>query len=149
MIWVNITTFSIYRMVMHTLKICCICCEILKFCMVLQWTLDFVWSQDRLFSYKHYPFTRQSHKWIENIQTMCRQQPTNCFFFYLGFLSRTFTNHRTAGEGEGISLTPHYHFHPLHRHLDISRAITAESSPLHIASSRIQTGNLWFPSASR
>ena len=24
-----------------------------------------------------------------------------CFFFYLGFLSRTFTNHRTAGEGRG------------------------------------------------
>ena len=23
----------------------------------------------------------------------------NLFFFYLGFLSRTFTNHRTAGEG--------------------------------------------------
>ena len=36
------------------------------------------------------------------------------------------------GKGEGISLTPHYHFHPLHRHLDINRAITAESSPLHI-----------------
>ena len=52
-------------------------------------------------------------------------------------------------KGEGISLTPHYHFHPLHRHLDISRVITAESSPLHIASSRTQTGNLWFPSASR
>ena len=33
------------------------------------------------------------------------------------------------GKGEGISLTPRYHFHPLHRHLDISKAITAESSP--------------------
>ena len=53
------------------------------------------------------------------------------------------------GKGEGISLTPHYHFHPLHRHLDISRAITAESSPPHIASSRTRTGDLWFPSASR
>ena len=53
------------------------------------------------------------------------------------------------GKGEGISLTPHYHFHPLHRHLDISRAITAESSPLHIASSRTRAGNLWFPSPSR
>ena len=51
---------------------------------------------------------------------------TDLFFF----LSRPFTNHRIAEEGEGISLTPHYHFHPLHRHLDISRAITAESSPL-------------------
>ena len=38
-------------------------------------------------------------------------------------------------KGKGISLTPHYHFHPLHRHLNISRAITVESLPLHIASS--------------
>ena len=38
--------------------------------------------------------------------------------------------------------------HPLHRHLDISRAITAESSPLRVASSWTQTGKLWFPSAS-
>ena len=53
------------------------------------------------------------------------------------------------GKGEGIPLTPHYHFCPLHRHLDISRAITADSSPLHIASSRTRTANLWFPSASR
>ena len=72
------------------------------------------------------------------------------FFFYLGFLSRTFAIHGTAGEGEGdgIYLTPLYHFHPLHRHLGISRAITAGSSPLHIAGSRTRTGNLWFPSAS-
>ena len=64
------------------------------------------------------------------------------FFSYLGFLSRPFTNHRTAGEGEGNSLTPHYHFRPLHRHLDISRAITVGSSPLRIASSRTRTGNI-------
>ena len=51
--------------------------------------------------------------------------------------------------GRGISLIPFYHFHPPHRHLDISRAITAEISPLHIASSRTRTGNFWFPSASR
>ena len=56
------------------------------------------------------------------------------------------------GKGKGISLTPHYHFHPLHRHLDISRAITAESSPLHIGSSRARTSNRgnvlnWFKAA--
>ena len=71
------------------------------------------------------------------------------FFSVWGF----FYNHSQItglqDKGEGISLTPHYHFHPLHRHLDISRAITAESSPLHIGSSRTRTGNLWFPSASR
>ena len=53
------------------------------------------------------------------------------------------------GKGEDISVTPHYHFHLLHKHLDISRAITAESSPLHIGRSWTQTGNLWFLSASR
>ena len=74
------------------------------------------------------------------------------FLFYLAFiLSQSFTNQRTAGEGWGhfLNLTLHYHFHALHRHLDISQAITAESSPLHIGSSRTRTGNLWFPSASR
>ena len=52
------------------------------------------------------------------------------------------------GKGEGIYyLTPLYHFHPLHKHLDNSSATTAESSSLDIARSRTQTGNLWFPSA--
>ena len=63
------------------------------------------------------------------------------FSFYLSFISRTFRGRRRA-----FLLTHHYQFHPLHRHLHISRTITAESSPLHIASSRTQTGNLWFPS---
>ena len=52
------------------------------------------------------------------------------------------------GKGEGISLTPRYHFYSFHRHLDISWVITAESSPLHIGCSQTQTGNLWFPSRS-
>ena len=39
-------------------------------------------------------------------------------------------------KGEAISLIPLYRFHPLHRHFDISRTITAESSPLHFCSSR-------------
>ena len=56
---------------------------------------------------------------------------------------------RQQGKGEAIHLAPPYHFHPLHRHLDISLAIAAESSPLHVASSWTRTRNLWFPSASR
>ena len=62
-----------------------------------------------------------------------------CYLYYLD---------QYRGEGEAISLTPHYHFHPLHRDIEISRAVPAESSPLHIASSRTRTGNLWFPSVS-
>ena len=38
------------------------------------------------------------------------------------------------GKEEGISLTPHYHL--FHGHLDISWAITVESSALHIGSSQ-------------
>ena len=35
------------------------------------------------------------------------------FFFYHGFLSRTLTTHRTAGEGRGPSFIWLYHSHPL------------------------------------
>ena len=42
---------------------------------------------------------------------------------------------RQQGKRETISLTPLYHFHPLHRHLDVSQAITADSSLLHVTSS--------------
>ena len=69
-------------------------------------------------------------------------------FFYLGV---SFHGHsRITGiqrKGEGISLTPHYHFHPLQGYVDIGLAITAGSSALHIANTR--TGSLWFSSASR
>ena len=75
------------------------------------------------------------------------------YFLCLGFLSQPFMNHTTSGEVEGvkgdISLPPQYHFHPLHRRLEIVRANAAESSPLHVGSSWTRTGNLWFPSASR
>ena len=54
------------------------------------------------------------------------------------------------GKGEGIYLTSLYPLPPASETLrHISRAITAESSRLLIASSRTRTGNFWFPSASR
>ena len=64
-----------------------------------------------------------------------------CFFFLFSF-TNIHESQGLQGKREGVSLTSHYHFYPLHRHLDISRVITAESSPLHIASSRARTGNL-------
>ena len=71
------------------------------------------------------------------------------FFFYQGFFSRTSWFTGEEGKGEAISLTPLYHFHPLHRHLGVSQVIAAEISPLRIAGSRTQTGKLWFPIGSR
>ena len=76
----------------------------------------------------------------------CMSIDRKIFFFYLGFLSRTFTNHRTAGEGGGHFFNSSL---PLSPASLSSWVITAESSPLHIASSRTRTGNFWFPSASR
>ena len=63
-------------------------------------------------------------------------------FFYLGFPSRTFTNQRTAGEEGGYFFISSIQLPPASQTL--SRGITAESSPLHIASSRTRTGNLWY-----
>ena len=100
--------------------------------------------------------TRLCQKQIHDSTILVQQGPTvkgdfSSFIFFSIWLF--FHEHSRItglqGKGEGIPLTPQYHFHPLYRHLYISQAITAESSPLHIPSSRTRTGNLWFPSASR
>ena len=91
---------------------------------------------------------------ILNTLLSVRKHPHHQYeYFYLcGFSftsiheSQDCTGRRARGGG--ISLTPHYFFHSLHRHLDISWAITVQSLPLHIANSWTPTGNLWFPSAS-
>ena len=76
----------------------------------------------------------------------CLVKQTIFFSMWVFFHEHSrFTGH--YGEWEAISLTPLYHLQPLHRHLNISQVITAERSPLHIASRRTQTGNLWFLSA--
>ena len=79
-----------------------------------------------------------------NICYLCRHKilTQKNFFFSIWVF---FHNHsQITGlqlKGEDISLTPNYHFHSLDRHLDISRAITAKSSPLHIGSSWTRTRN--------
>ena len=72
-----------------------------------------------------------------------------CYLTTYGIKNKHSRIARLKGKAEGISLTPHYHFHPLHRPLDISRAITTESSPVHITSNRNRTENLLFLSASQ
>ena len=69
------------------------------------------------------------------------------FFFYLGFLSRIFSNHRTAGEGGGLFFNSSLPLTPASRTLrhepgDYCRELTSAHS------SRTRTGNLWFPSTS-
>ena len=66
------------------------------------------------------------------------------FFFCLGFFHEYSRIKGLQGKGEGIFLTYHYHFHRLCRPLDISWAITARGSPLHIASSGLEPGTFGF-----
>ena len=52
-------------------------------------------------------------------------------FIFIWIFSRIFTIHRTAGEGEAIFLQLFFHFHSLHRHLDIGWVIAAEVTSAH------------------
>ena len=70
-----------------------------------------------------------------------------CFFFF--FQSSFFFHEysRFTGQqvkGKAISCYPFFHFHTLYRHLDISRVIATESSPLRRAGSRTRARNLWY-----
>ena len=68
-----------------------------------------------------------------------------CFFF---FFTNIHHSQNSKGNGDVIFLTPLYHFHPLHRHLDISLAITGGNSLLHRVSGRTRIGNYCFLRAS-
>ena len=86
---------------------------------------------------------------IVNVFMLSIEKKSNSSFFSIWVFLHDYSRFTgQQGKGKAISFTRLYHFHPLHRHLDISRAITPESSPLCIDSSRTRTGNLWFPSAS-
>ena len=61
----------------------------------------------------------------------------------MGFLSHDIYDSQDS-RGRGMQfLISLYRFHPLHEHWHISQAITAESSPLHMASGWTRKRNLW------
>ena len=71
------------------------------------------------------------------------------FSFLSGFSFTTIHEPQDCRErGRAFLLTSHQQYYLLHRHLEISRVITTESSPLQIGSSQTQIRKLWFPSAS-
>ena len=102
------------------------------------------------FSKIHYQMEiqRQCHghlqKWVNKFQFCLLFIENVYFFFNLAFASQIFTSYRTTEEEEGLFLTPPYHFHPFHRHSEISQVMTAESSTLHTASDCSRTGNPWL-----
>ena len=91
-------------------------------------------------------------KTVRALRILSHKSTRNFFFFFFpsGFSFTTIHESQDCREkGEDISLTPLYHFHPLHRGRNIGWAITPEGSPLHIGSRSTRTGNLSFLSASR
>ena len=107
---------------------------------------------------KHLSRDVSRKRFSKNMQHIYRRTPmpksdfnkvTNQLFFLFGF---SFTNIHNSQDrrGRGVYLyNSSLPLPPLQRHLDISRAITAESSALRIAGSRTRTGNRWFLSANR
>ena len=94
----------------------------------LSWSDSSQYSRGR---YRTILITNYQFHLFTNIKTIFN------FFFLSGFSFTTI--HKVIGQqgkGEGISSITHFHLHLLHRNLDISQAITADSSPLHIVISR-------------
>ena len=74
---------------------------------------------------------------LMKVALVLQSQVFRISFFYLGFLSQiTFTNHRAAWERGGHFFNSSLPLPSASKHIDISRAITAESSPLHIEVNR-------------
>ena len=68
----------------------------------------------------------------------------NPLFFYSSSLSFDIYESQTSRRAGRPILTPFYHLHPFHEHLNIRWEITAEKSSLHISSGRTRTENLCF-----
>ena len=101
--------------------------------------------------------------WKENLikhQKVSRYYENDCSFLALPFQTTANANffsnwvfllydirdYQDSRERRSLYLIPLYHIHPLHEHLHLSRAITAESSHLNMASGQTLTRNVWFPS---
>ena len=110
-------------------------------CSSNQWTGLYIIGTSAMKRFK----TLSIHIHRESVLQCC-----NAWFVFLLFLlsgfsySNIYNSQDRRWSREAISLYPFYKFDPLHRHLDISLVITAESSPLHIAGSRNRTWNLWY-----
>ena len=99
---------------------------------------NFIWALELCLDVNSW-FLKISHTFYEK----------RWFLVFFWFPFTNIHNSQDNREKGNAFLTSLYHFHSLHRQLDISLAITAAYSPLHIASCRIRTGNIWFPRASR
>ena len=76
------------------------------------------------------PLMQNVPKWsdtvLKSVQILTMKKPELrqwrlfCFFFYLGFLSQTFANYRTAGEGRGHFFNPSLPLPPASQALELA-----------------------------
>ena len=117
--------------------------KIVKYVQTIKWSDDCLKAFDMYLAIAEFNFC-----WIALSGCNCCFIRQKQFFFSICVFFHN-DSQITVLRRKAISLTPHYHLHPLLRLFDIIRAITVERSPLHIYSSQTRTGNLWFPSTSR
>ena len=99
-----------------------------------------------LFAQKH---LQRSHSFMVNVLILQFDNSICSFFFLSGFSFTNIQDPQDSRRRGWLSvICPLLHIYPLRRHINISRVTTAESSPLHVASSRTRTWNLWLPSTS-
>ena len=73
-------------------------------------------------------FTEALHKILKYIQNLYAELQLQLFFSIWDLFHEHLQFTGKQGKGVAISLTPLYHFHQFHRHLDISQAISKERS---------------------
>ena len=67
------------------------------------------------------------------------------FLFGFSFTNLHYPKDSRASRISRISLTPLYQFYPLHRYLEITQAITAESLALHKLAAGLEPRTYGFP----
>ena len=66
------------------------------------------------------------------------------FLFHLGLLSLAIHKSQDSRRRRRLFIIPLYQFHPLQEHLEISRVVTVETSPLHMHRGQTHTENSQF-----
>ena len=112
------------------------------------WLLECVFNCFSLHIFFRQPFYRFIADLKKSRKKINLTQIKVCLFSNFFFFHQYSRIAGQQGKGGRISLTLFYKVQLLHEHLNVSWEITADSSPLHIASGLIQAGNTCFLSKS-
>ena len=86
--------------------------------------------------------------WLSTLTLKISELLLRLPFFLFVYQSSIIHKSQDSRWRERQILTPFFHFHPIHRHLNISGTFTAKSAPLHEVSDRTRIGNPRIPGTS-